>query len=495
MSDVFSRASRGDVILRTGEPSDEQLAAINSRISREPLTAEQLYVVPAEMSNTLVDEYATWMAPSSLANFAAGANGGRGLPAMTHHHTWGTFAAGKWFAAVIEERASAPKRPKGAPLLARDVFGRYTGAEQRLVETAFLRRNERNEELIDGLESGVTDSVSIGATVNAMRAPGSDLICDITNLSLFGRGSDERSPYFPGVVYEIDGQPVLATARYERAIQREGSFVAIPGNSESLVQRAADLLREGQLPSEDAERLADVFGAALFPAKIYSIGETVRVGGAPSPSDEPSREAGDDTDAATEGSPTNRSETMAENASALDAVRGFLGDDLAGDLEAYRAEGRSEWEMAARLQADELKRAAEANAEAERKASEQDALVRRALGLEPSEDLATGFARVEQERAYGREARTALMDRWEEAFVRAHDIEADGFDRAGEEALRAGWTTAQVEAEIKRLNKLAGRTLTAGTTSERSVDDPTSDDETTETPKRQQRLNPLLMGA
>lgn len=516
MIDNFSRSSDEGAILRAGEPTEEQVSAIRSRVARGEIDAEMLYVVPAEMSNTLIDSYCTWMTQTSLKNFAANVNAPGGRPATMHHMThWGA-PVGKWFAAVVEERAAAPKQRASDSVYARDFFERAPDTEQAVVETAFLTRKDSNLELIQDLDSGVIDRVSVGATVRLKDAPGSDLICDITNRSLFGRHGQERSEYMPGVVYQIGDDAIMATARYDKAVQREGAFVTLAGNEFAtirrgepddedamrarqlvygfdalLVRHAQWLLREGkgQMGSEDVRRLEEVYGAHIVPGRSYHYGDDVGPSegnvGRQTASEEPSHSASDDKSDAPDAAQDTRSDTMADEATALDAVRDFLGEDLSADLERYRADERGEWEMAARLLTAELAKATKEVAEAERRASEQDAVVRKGLGLADGEDLATGFERIERERAYGREARQAVMDDWAAAFIRAYDIAEDGFDRKAEEALRAGWTTAQVEAETARLVKLAGKNLEPGTTAKRTVDDVTGDDNADEeTPRR-----------
>lgn len=158
----------------------------------------------------------------------------------------------------------------------------------------------------------------------------------------------------------------------------------------------------------------------------------------------------------------------------MDVVRAFLGDGLAGKLEAYRAEGRSEWEMAARVLAAEQAGVQSAADEVKRQADERDAVVRTGLGLADGEDLATGLARIASERQYGQAARAASLDALCESYVRAHGV-ADGWDKAAYLARRASWSPADIDAERAELDAVATRAFKAGSTAGVTVNDGSGD--------------------
>lgn len=490
-------AAGGDV-LRAGPPTDQQLRIINGRLSVTPLDAERVFVVPAEMSNTLLDSYLTWMHDTALETYAANVRTGRGIPMMTHHLTYGAFGVGRWFEAVLEDMpaSSTARRPAGTVPLARDVFGRKEGPERRLVEIGRIVRGLAhgavpNDAIIDAIEAGDIDSVSIGATLNPIKAPKANLYCDICDTSMLWRRGDACTHY-PGVVYEVDKiGPVMATARYVYTAQREGSLVSIPANDTALIQRAADLAAGGYMSPDDARRLEEVYGANILPARSYSLPAatangaegTMAIGDRWAAFDIRAGEAdgtpsGDDPDATTDPAATpaghgERSDPMpndpapaaAPAPSAIDDVRRLLGNDLTAGLEAYRADGRGEWEMATRMLHALFARS-------EQRLGDLTRTVAAGLGQAEGEDLATVLARVDREREAGRQAREKLLGDLVRAHVAAHNLAEVGFDR--EKFLRraSAWTLEDIADEIDTLGKLRRAQLTPGTTVPRTVDDP-----------------------
>lgn len=502
-------------IQRAGEPTPEQLAVINRRLSRTPLTAEQLYMVPAEMTNTLVDSYLTWMHDTALDTYAGNVRAGRGLPMMIHHQTYGAFAVGRWFEAQLEDipTAQVPRRPSGTIPLARDVFERKEGPDRRLVEIGRIVRGlahgaAANDDIVAAIDAGDIDSVSIGATLNPVKAPRANIVCDICDCSMLWRRG-EACTHWPGVVYEVEKiGPVMATARYVYTVQREGSLVSIPANDTALIQRAAELAAGGHMSEEDARRMEEVYGANILPARYHSLpnpepGSTVSPPGSASPgaaepaasfevvraADDPTA-PGDDPDPTTEPAapvadhgersdpmPNENAPAAAPAPSAMDEVRRFLGNELAAQIEAYRAPDRGEWEMAARLLREREQRADQRLTDLQRTVAER-------LGQAEGEDLATCLARVDREREMGRQARGAALDDLVRAYVRAHNLVADGFDREKYLRRAAGWTLEDIRDETETLERLAKGRLTPGTTAPRTVDDPDKGDETTDKPAR-----------
>lgn len=477
----------------TGLPTGPQLAAINNRIARRPLTAEQVYVVAAEMTNTLIDAYMTWMDDTSLARYVSDVGKGKGVPAMTHHMTYGNFAVGRWFEGFIEQLpTTTPARARRDIPYARDALGRKTTPDQRLVESAFLVRDRAsngmpNTELIDGIEDGTIDSVSIGGTLNPVRAPMADLICDICNASmLYRRG--EGCNHFPGAVYEVvDVGPVMATARYMHIAQREGSFVTLPGNYSALVQRAlvdraVDLAGAGQMDPADARRLEEVYGASILPARTYSI-----PGQAPAPAaDPPAIHESETTDPAPPRAGTHErgnpvtDNTVPEAAPAAIDVRRLLGEDLAAHLEAHRADGRGEWEVAARLLHGQLHRASGELLEADRRRKDLGKMIAERLGQSEGEDLAACLDRVDREREAGRQAREQMLGDLVRAYTTAHNLQEAGFDKDRYLRKAAAWSLEDIADEIETLGRLKSAQFTSGTTVPRTVEDP---DREAEAPK------------
>lgn len=429
--------------------TSEQLARIN-RITRRPVAVEDLYVFPAVVSSTDVDDYFTWMDPSSLANGARAANSPRGLPLLPLHQMRSSFPVGKWFEGRVESVAgSAATR---AVPLARDHFGRHKSGDQQLIESAFMVRGPNSDSLIEAIDTGVLDAISWGATVSQQLAPGGDMICDVCNLSMLRSLNAEPCRHWPGLKVDTPTGPVIATARYIKAVQVEASLVAIASNKAAMVQRAAQGLVDGDLSPEELEELEAIYGAAIGPTRHYSI------------------PAGAGSDAASQ-PPTTEAEPMTTGTQApTDAVRAFLGDELAGKIETYRAAGRDDWEVAARVLAAEVTAVAAARVDAERARAEQDAVVRAALGLADGEDLATGFARIASEREYGQAARTAALDTLCATYVRAHDVK-DGWDKDAYLARRAGWSGADIASETAELERIAKTRFPAGSVAERQIND------------------------
>lgn len=449
---IFRRARTLDLERAAGDgPAPDQMARIQT-FARRSLLASDVYVFDAVVSSTEVDDYYTWMDQSSLANGAAAANSQRGLPLMMLHELHNGMPVGRWFQGKVDaDRAGAVER---AVPLARDALGRLQGGERRLTETAYMVRGGRADQLIEDIDTGLLDSVSWGATVNQLRAPGGDFICDVCERSLLAPMNTGGCRHWPGMPVDVPGVGrVIATARYTNAVQVEASLVPVGSNQGALIQRAALAYRTGDLSAEERDAVESIYGVAIAPARSYSI---------------PADGAG----ASAAGAPqeTQEAQPMTTGTAPMDVVRAFVGETLAPKLELHRAEGRSEWEMAARLLAAEQAEVQRAADEASRRASEQDTLVRQGLGIADGEDLAAGFARVATERQYGQAARQAALGSLSAAYVRAHGVE-DGWDGAAFLARRANWSPADIAAEQTELERIAARVFPVGSTASVTVGD------------------------
>lgn len=454
---IFRRARALDIERAGGDGlSPDVLARIQS-FARRTLKAGDVYTFDAVVSSTEVDDYYTWMDASSLANGAAAANSTRGLPLMMLHQMWSGLPVGKWYAGRVE-RSNAPIPPRPIPL-ARDALQRLgPEGERRLIESAYMVRGGKADTLIEDIDTGLQDSVSWGATVNQLRAPGGDFLCDVCDRSLLAPLNTGGCRHWPGMVVDVAGVGrVIATGRYVNAVQVEASLVPQGSNQSALIQRAAAAYRTGDLSPDELDAVEVIYGTRLRPARTYSI---------------PAGGAG--TDAADAPQMTQEGEPMQTGTAPMDVVRAFLGDGLAGKLEAYRAEGRSEWEMAARVLAAEQAGVQSAADEVKRQADERDAVVRTGLGLADGEDLATGLARIASERQYGQAARAASLDALCESYVRAHGV-ADGWDKAAYLARRASWSPADIDAERAELDAVATRAFKAGSTAGVTVNDGSGD--------------------
>lgn len=450
---IFRRARALDIERASdGGPTPDVLARIQS-FARRALKASDVYVFDAVVSSTEVDDFYTWMDASSLSNGAAAANSQRGLPLMMLHELWSGLPIGKWYAGRVE-RTGAAATPRPIPL-ARDALQRLgPGGEQRLVESAYMVRGGKADQLIEDIDTGLQDSVSWGATVNQLRAPGGDFLCDVCDRSLLAPINTGGCRHWPGMVVDAPGiGRVIATGRYVNAVQVEASLVPQGSNQSALIQRAAAAYRTGDLSPDELDAVEVIYGTRLRPARSFSI---------------PANGAG--TDAADAPQMTQEGEPMQTGTAPMDVVRAFLGEGLAGKLELHRSEGRGEWEMAARVLAAEQAAVQAAADEVKRQADEAGAAVRTGLGLADGEDLATGLARIASERQYGQAARAASLDALCESYVRAHGV-AEGWDRDAFLARRANWSPADIDAERGELDVVANRNFKAGSTAETVVDD------------------------
>lgn len=506
------RFSDAGAILRAGEPDDQQLRVINQRLSRAPLTPEQVYIVPGVMSNTLLDSYLTWMHDSAIETYLTNVRAGRGLPMLTQHGTW-SFGVGRWFDGQIEDIPAneVPRRSAGAVPLARDVFERKEGPERRLIEIGRIVRRLThgalpNDAIIEAVDAGDIDSLSIGATLNPIKAPKANLFCDICDTSMLWRRGDACTHY-PGVVYEVDKiGPVMATARYVYTAQREGSLVTMPANDSALIQRAMDLVDDGRMDPADARRLEEIYGANILPARFHSIPKPdsapleaedisrTTSGGNPSGGDPDTviDPAGVTADHGERSDPvtTDNAPAAAPAPSSIDDVRRFLGADLAAGLEAYRADGRGEWEMAARMLQAMYGRV-------DQRLSDLTRTIASGLGQSEGEDLATCLARVDREREAGRQAREKLLGDLVRAHVSAHNLQEAGFDREKYLRRAAAWSLEDIADEIETLTRLKPTVFAPGTTVPRTVDDPDRGEDGDQTDPKPARpaYNPMLSRA
>ncbi len=119
------------------KPSASDLALIRALQPEgaKPLSAEDVYVLTAEVANDAIDRDGDRFSPDVLADFA------RTLPGkgLLEAHNWGPVGVGRWFRAWLEEDA--------------------TGT--RLMGSAYLLR-EGNEELVAKIDGGIAHFVSVG---------------------------------------------------------------------------------------------------------------------------------------------------------------------------------------------------------------------------------------------------------------------------------------------------------------------------------------------
>ncbi|MCC6618771.1 MAG: hypothetical protein IT341_06995 [Chloroflexi bacterium] len=479
MLDVFTT---GDIVVdradgvAPGTPAVEDLRAINARVAVAPLSAEQVFVFRVEMSNTELDTYGTWFDVSSLRNFARDCSAPRGVPLFRNHATSPWFGMqdphGRFFSALVEEVTTQRDPSKDKTPFARDLFNRAKGQSLRVVESAFLVRDAApngypNAEIILGLVSGTAGAASIGATIDPVRAPGADLIDDITGLSVMS----PECPYFPMAKYEVDGKLVRATAHFTAARQREGSLVPIGANPRAMAQRsgfetamlnrASELVNANRLDPREATWLESVYGGHILPPRHHSI---------PAPAPRTEAATTHEEQPMADPAPTGGTQPPASSTPNLDTF-----DQLRTELDEARS-------TIATLEQRAI--------QGEQRASGLERSITDAVGLEDGEEPAEAIARAAGLITFGRAYRGDLEEQMVRAYVRAHGL-ADGFDRARIVGRAAHWSPDQVKEEIASLQRLAASQFKPGTTAPREVDR-RGGDAPAEQPKRPTTGSPSL---
>ncbi|MFH1567741.1 MAG: hypothetical protein ABIL09_07045, partial [Gemmatimonadota bacterium] len=242
--------ARADLIPleNTDEELQHALGVINRRLARKPLSAEDIFIFRAQMSNQEVDSYFTRMAESSLRNYEREARDG--VPLMNSHRTGGFFAGA----------AQLPLgRSYDAELAGDD------GALRLYVDHYMLRglkiNDAETDHLIRGIDGGTIRDVSIGFGFDHK----SWYRCSICGGDML---RSEKCQHLPG--REYDG--VLATAWVELAHLWEGSIVwagATP-NAE-IVRKAQMALQRGWVTEADIRQLEESYQVRLMPRRTFAV--------------------------------------------------------------------------------------------------------------------------------------------------------------------------------------------------------------------------------
>jgi hypothetical protein len=175
-------ATRAQIVVTTprlqGQPTPDELGLIN-QMARSPLSAEQVYVVPAEISNQSIDAYYTRMTPKSLAAYAEDAN--RGV-AFCDSHEHMKLPIGRSFYGVAVES----ERDDGGQMLT-------TQALAYMIRGMRLSSGLSSDDTILGMEAGIYADVSIGFIPD-------HFWCNICGLDML---ASWECMHWPGVEYEI----------------------------------------------------------------------------------------------------------------------------------------------------------------------------------------------------------------------------------------------------------------------------------------------------
>lgn len=444
-----------------GQPSEEDLAAINSRVALTPQRAEDLFAWGFVISNVRVDSHGTWMDQSSLRNYLRQATGPRGVPYLRNHNTY-SDEMGRVFGGELRDLGEyVPARPAAGSLpTARDTF-REPGRDLQLIERAFTRRDIAPD-MIARLESGISASNSIGFSVYTPAAPGSMLECDICQVDLFLlENGNWACPHLPGFAYEVKRDEkthhVTATARVVNATQREASGVYLgstPGTY-TLADRAASLFRAGKVSERDAvlfeemHRLTRGYVTGATSA-TFDLGRTKPK--QPTPTD-------DGRDAAQAPAPQLKEPPMNELAS---RARELLGADQ-DRIAAYELAGGDSDPLGAlhRVLTDEAISARKAQGEAEAKADATLRQVASRIQAADGEPLAQALDRVMTLAELGRGAHSRLVDEMLRQMTRA-GIKLDDEATKAQRTLAERLTPEEVERQTNLFKATADAAITPG---------------------------------
>lgn len=445
-----------------GAADEATLAELVSRgvLLGDGRTADRLFIGTIELSSSRVDDWGTWFDQSSLGNFAADVSEGTGRPLMLQHNMR-AFGIGRLYAGLMEAL------PPGDPTISAQKASTIPLARSwdepafRLIERFVIVRGlllmtepmVPSDVVIDNILASNVREASLGGTIDPITAAGGDLICDICTQSLIR--SNGLCVHMPRVVYELEGGPVVCTAKYTGARQREGSFVgkgSTPGAG-FLVDRASRLLAQRHLAVDAAQNLEDVYRAHIggVPRTTYSAGTEVRPGGQPSREIEtPGGEGGGQVpqENVQEGSIEVRRAAAEKFLKDLDSDGGRR---LVAGLDSF---GRSTdpWEATAKVLADELAAVDRAQANAEKRLDAfKLRMIRRWEPDNETDDPAT-FDEVMSRRegliAFAEAARGALVDDYKAAYVLRHGAKVD-IERVM--ARTAGWSPEDFVEETARL--------------------------------------------
>ncbi len=160
-----------------GVPTDDDMRLINQQ-ARTPLAPEQVYIIPASISNQNVDAYFTRMTSQSLKNFADGATSG---VAMCDSHAHYQMPIGRSYYGEV----------------AQGINGMETHTLAYMVRGMQLPGSMKSDDYITGMESGIYQDVSIGFIPDVYT-------CSICGLNML---TDPDCPHWPGQLYAVKGMP------------------------------------------------------------------------------------------------------------------------------------------------------------------------------------------------------------------------------------------------------------------------------------------------
>jgi hypothetical protein len=220
-------------------PNEEELGQIHS-MAKKQYPKEQLKVYYTKSADSDVDRQSEHFSKAALKDMAKFSPGQPVMKDHNYHSSDGVF--GKIFdAKVIKDDNDQPY----------------------LAQKFYVLDTPENKSVIDGIESGINDKLSVGVAMKR-----EDYLCDLCNKSMFGKKGDyaDWCGHMPGQAAK-DGK--TATATINRVSDyRELSRVTVPAQRKAAVKSIMgapksefDVIQN--LPEADKEKLAAAMTSEL----------------------------------------------------------------------------------------------------------------------------------------------------------------------------------------------------------------------------------------
>lgn len=228
-----------------GEPTDDDLTAINNKHARTALAREQVYVFESEISNDLTDSFHTRMHPETTQqNYARDFKEGRAL--LANHETKTGLQAlplGRSFDGKVVKRGKQgdPQDPARTATVIRTYIPRGVR----------LANGQSTDDLIRGIDTGIYSDVSVHFADGQYE-------CSVCGRDML-RSRD--CTHLPGMEYRGEGGiPVRAHAVIKNARAVEHSLVFEGSTPMAMVNKAQDLASRGLLTARVARAFEKMYG-------------------------------------------------------------------------------------------------------------------------------------------------------------------------------------------------------------------------------------------
>ena len=230
--------------------------------------APQPFFFTTRASNNKLDSYYTWMADSSLRNYAEDATD-PGVQFQVSHNGGGSLFGGGGevgFGRSLQGKVVGSQRDRSCLIDFYTVPGLQCG-------------NMTSDQFIAGARSGIYADVSIGFMPGAM-------ICGVCENDFlrkyeFDWDDPQRCPHWPGMTYDVEKgrktEKVVCTLRVEDAHLNEVSTVydgATPGAGIVAVDSARIASSLGKLTDPERQVLENLYRVRIEPpTRVYALGE------------------------------------------------------------------------------------------------------------------------------------------------------------------------------------------------------------------------------